>query len=374
MLRCQAYTLFQSILQGHTPNSKDIDSLLPQHPEEGLHLEFKDGKLLNKKKKERNAELRHHVSGFANSEGGLLVIGVEERREKNKPVHRSVSPCNSGSVGGDLAGWATRTLGQQIGAHLVPSPRIHVVQHSEGAVLILAIPRTDRLIPCWSEGGPTYSFRLGDGTYTMPEYLYADLTLGRRQRAELRPKANGTLLSQVPEWNLFSLQLVLENVSPIWVERVRVEMFGYVASSAWHVPAHSSRTSRRIAKEVPKSALRYFDVEQLHELNSGVARLAGINASKQTNIVLGYGERIAPFTDRDFSMQIEMPTQMKHIKWEAALLVSVQGATPEWHQYSVTIDNDTRNTKDEVISQCDGFRRPRVFYGSLDEYIERGLE
>jgi len=49
-------------------------------PNEDLYLEFKDGAETNDQKKAART-LRQYTSGFANSDGGLIVFGVSDAKD-----------------------------------------------------------------------------------------------------------------------------------------------------------------------------------------------------------------------------------------------------------------------------------------------------
>ena len=59
--------------------STDIEEFISKRVEESLNLEYKDIRILSK-----TDEVAKVVSSFANSDGGLLVVGVSEIKEKNK--------------------------------------------------------------------------------------------------------------------------------------------------------------------------------------------------------------------------------------------------------------------------------------------------
>ncbi len=57
--------------------SDDIQSLIDHHYEESVHLEFKGPGALDKTEKKRD-EISKDVASFANSDGGVIVYGVDE--------------------------------------------------------------------------------------------------------------------------------------------------------------------------------------------------------------------------------------------------------------------------------------------------------
>jgi len=56
-------------------NLEDLKSLIKNEVQENIHLDYKDGRAINRKK--RN-EIAKDVSAFANSDGGILIYGIRE--------------------------------------------------------------------------------------------------------------------------------------------------------------------------------------------------------------------------------------------------------------------------------------------------------
>src|SRR4051794_24625854 len=67
--------LLQSLMSGHTMTVSELDSLVNDAVPEDLFLDYKHGNELNKK--EPSLTIRQYMSGFANSEGGILIVGVD---------------------------------------------------------------------------------------------------------------------------------------------------------------------------------------------------------------------------------------------------------------------------------------------------------
>lgn len=59
----------------------DINSLIQYEVEESIHLEFKDGRALDKNDKKK-VEISKDISAFANSDGGIIIYGITEENHK----------------------------------------------------------------------------------------------------------------------------------------------------------------------------------------------------------------------------------------------------------------------------------------------------
>lgn len=59
----------------------DLTALIDNEAEESVHLEFKEARSLSKDDKKK-AEIAKDVSAFANSDGGIIVYGIEEQEHK----------------------------------------------------------------------------------------------------------------------------------------------------------------------------------------------------------------------------------------------------------------------------------------------------
>jgi len=66
-------------------NFEDILSLIKNEVEESIHLDFKDGKALDKSDAKRK-DISKDVASFANSDGGIIVYGMSEDNHKASKV------------------------------------------------------------------------------------------------------------------------------------------------------------------------------------------------------------------------------------------------------------------------------------------------
>lgn len=157
--------------------ARAIDSLIASKRVEGQWIEFKAGQLFKTEGAAKD-EIRRQISGFANAEGGVLVLGVTEP----DPLTglRTVDGCPP--VGGNAHDWVSRVLQD------VPTarPRVHPPVAVNGkSVLVIAVDRAPVIVPCPAKRGVVFYLRIGDSTHEVPGWLEADLVLGRRQRPHL---------------------------------------------------------------------------------------------------------------------------------------------------------------------------------------------
>lgn len=87
--------LLESLISGHQLSPEELDGLVADQVPEDLFLDYKHGRLLANHKAART--MREYLSAFANSEGGVLFVGVDNQNWE-------ITGC-SAPGGGDLAGW-----------------------------------------------------------------------------------------------------------------------------------------------------------------------------------------------------------------------------------------------------------------------------
>jgi hypothetical protein len=211
--------LLEQLIAGHQMTPDDLDDLLNNQIPEGPFLDYKHGNELEKKRPSET--IRQYLSGFANSEGGILIVGVDE-------ASWSVTGC-SAPGGKDLAEWAASCV-TPIASHFSPLPRFQVVEHSEGKVLVAFAGRSLNYVPCIKTGRLVYYLRFHDQTLEAPDYLISDLMLGRRQHPYLH--ITGAFLASLyrqdgPQGSgvmdlCFQPVFQCENQSLSWAESVRL--------------------------------------------------------------------------------------------------------------------------------------------------------
>ncbi len=218
--------LVEMMFDGYQPTAVDLNTLRKESWREGVHHDFKSGSMLgrratkkaNREVKKANREVRRYVAAFANSDGGLLVIGVGEPagQQGPRPLEPSLLP--------EAATWA-REVTAQLGPYLSPPLRLALVKIAGGEAILIAVQRAPQLVPVAVPDGVVFCFRHCDGTFDAPGYLLGDLIQGRRQHPVLEVKAEGVSYEAGGSHRSFLLlqyYLEIENVGLVEAEEIAV--------------------------------------------------------------------------------------------------------------------------------------------------------
>ena len=172
----QSRVLLQKLLQNEVLTELEVRNFVrgfrAQEEVEGQWFDMKAGALLRDPR--RNEKLRAAICGFANAEGGFLLIGYAESTQ----TFDGVRPVNNKQP----EQWAADALAQL--AQWI-RPRFVRMSVNGVEVLLVAVDRSRALAFCF-EDEPVYYLRFGHQTKAMPPSLVADLMLGRRARPDLR--------------------------------------------------------------------------------------------------------------------------------------------------------------------------------------------
>lgn len=316
-------------LSGEELTAAHLDALKTEQVKEDESIDYKSGAILKDRKKAART-VREYLSGFANSDGGVLVIGIEEVDKKPS----AITGCDAKDVGGDLGGWAARCV-TELGAYFSPFPRFMAVEHSGVEVLVCAVARSYNMVPVIEEGRPAYHFRLGDQMLRAPDYLLADLLLGRRARPIL--EVRGWVINNIsvaPARNgwgddlLFHVQVDLENAGLVWAE-----------NSKWGVIQESIVPSDFMRQPLPSYLHTAVDCDPIESREGGKLWKSGwqfhrggdIRLEKpfdvdsaifRPHIPLAYGGAFAPY------------------KWHAAMYLMAKNSAPVWYQITLSIDSE----------------------------------
>lgn len=172
-------------LFGVSIDSISIDMLkkfISLEPEENLHLEFKQGDWFAS---ENRNEISKVVSSFANSDGGILIIGVSENKDKGVSRAAKIvgSPMDVRHSKETLENILSSNISPKIG-----SIRISRLEDNGYSIFILDIPRGGR-VP-YMASDKRYYKRLNYQTTPMENYEVEDFIFGRRNPPRLSAKLN----------------------------------------------------------------------------------------------------------------------------------------------------------------------------------------
>lgn len=176
--------LLQSLLAGDELSAQAVVDLARNAPAESEYHDFKSGKIVGGGR-DVAGKLRWLAAGFANAEGGLLVIGVGDGTDAETGA-RVLEP--SPRSADDTVNSLTNAL-RPLAAQLVPALRVQAVAYDGGALAVVAIPRSDQLVRAPSGGKKgaelAYPLRFGDSVHACPAWLAADLLVGKRARPRM---------------------------------------------------------------------------------------------------------------------------------------------------------------------------------------------
>lgn len=189
----QTPQLLERLSSGHQLTIDELDDLVNCKIKEDQFLEFKSGKEVEEKDTPKT--IRDYLCGFANSDGGVLIIGVDAPAG----IATIVDGCNNHKKG-DLADWASRCL-TPVAGYFSPVPKFQVLQHPNGEVLICVVQRSLNLIPQIENQQLVYYLRIHEQTLKAPEYLISDLLLGHKQKPDF----------DIVDYKAFNFRRILES-------------------------------------------------------------------------------------------------------------------------------------------------------------------
>jgi hypothetical protein len=367
MEKIESLALLNAVLSGEKIHPDKIEEFLRAKYKEDSYLDYKSGGL-NFEDAEAKQELRRDITAFANSNGGLLIIGVNRKHE----VDGITAPG-----GTSPSAWAANVL-HNIAGHFHPSLKLHEVEHAKGKILIIAAHRNVTLIPLVEKGraGPVFYLRSGDTKFAAPDYLMADLFLGRRQspiiNVSLRDKrpvwiqqnwANrppDRILEQGPFYTFGSFHsfITVANVGLSWIDEQRCGIIGYsFGPRAGIIGTHSS-----IFLPVSDGIRQAIDIEP----PGGLLGPTGAEIPPELFHVDITGESrqatsLHPFSSLTYKTQGFIFPQLMEWWMDAAIYFVSRNGPPEWYQ----IHYEYQKIGNEFIELADLSRtheRPKVSF------------
>ncbi len=351
------FTVLRSVLDCDSLADRQILELPQQHVQEDLWLDYKRGQELEKPKRERAADLRRWISGFANAGGGLLLLGIAGGEGDDSGDRWRVTGCDPGHVGGSLSEWASRCL-TPLAAYLSPPPIIREIPHENGPILAIAVDRAPNLVPVVEGGVLAYYLRIGDQTLRIDPYLHSDLVLGRRRApqltlsAELEPLAN--LRRTGPT---FEIRFRFENSGLVWVPRFQFVVVAYVARHRSPDNPPFVGTSDAVRREVHVRPMG-TDLKQHVHLQMAAHEI--------------WPEKgLPPLQWGVWRYRVPYPAMPDPVRWLGAVCLLPSNGLPQWCQLSVTLAGNTiapqLSTGVPFCQPVAPGTQPQIAYGNLEE-------
>jgi hypothetical protein len=337
-------------LEGIKLDAESLDGFIHRFQED-QYLDYKDGEITAKTNKERAKKtIRSYVCGFANSEGGILIVGVTDQEP------HEVSPCSP--VGNEsIDRWAEDLL-RDIAPRLSPPPRIYVVDHKKGPVLVIAVARAGELVPCVEAGQLKFFLRIGESTIEAPPYLISDLVLGRRQRPNIDLTATP---EQPPPFERaktigVTIRFLAENVGMVTAEQLALGVATWIVGPK--------------VDSINEHLLSYIDIGET-PVNDAYWSLRHYTAKPRYPEVT----RLPAFERILFESIVGVPLPFTEVPTEivAAVYLLSKGSPPLWFEFSFRCHRSSEGTVETsrgVISDCKTCRiltgRPRVVCSFMD--------
>lgn len=171
--------LLDDVLGRRPVDATILAGLVREKVGEGSFHEYKRGLWLTTA--DVKQELRAQVSGFANAEGGVVIIGIVG----GEPSQGAAAWSFEAPTCPDPAGW-DEWLGRFL-SEISAKTRVEwqVVSVNGVDVVVVAANRAEALIRVYEKPNLVCHLRVGPQTVPIPETLFADLALGRRVKPDL---------------------------------------------------------------------------------------------------------------------------------------------------------------------------------------------
>jgi len=343
-----SYQLLTGLLERQTPTEAQVDTIIQTLADENQYVEYKDGR---QPREDLRRTVRRWTTGFANADGGVLVLGISEPDKAKSEPRKVVGITVPG--GGSAAEWATDVL-----RPFFPlPPRIALVKHREGDVLFIAAERAPELLSYAEANEPRYALRVGHSTVDIPPYLLADLLLGRRNHPVLNLR-QVELESEVDLRNpTMPLRIAIEVENLSFIKATETEIWTVAWSVEWEPTPPNSLL------------LQSLDVESPLTPVATANRMQGRKWMLLHSRVTNFPTTIRPFSVVSGAVHVaELPFEPAAGGVTFALYTMPEGSMPGWYEIS------TRYAlhQDEGVNRLVGkpkwerltTRRPRITWYS----------
>jgi len=187
----------------------DFEKYISNKQEEHSQLEFKTIKNSNLRSADDKKNLAKCLSGFANSEGGLIVWGVEAKKnEEDIDCATKLIPINKIDL---FISRLNELTGDAIKSQLSGIVHKKIVKEADTGFAITYVPESETLPHMAKLGEDRYYKRSGDSLYKMEHYDIADM-FGKRPNPKLILKYNFNFDFTKPGAARFLITLILHNL------------------------------------------------------------------------------------------------------------------------------------------------------------------
>jgi hypothetical protein len=331
MKRHVARAMLDKMLTGDVLQESDLRALMAVDNEH-QHVDFKHGSLTDDRDEAKQV-VRSYATGFANADGGLLVIGVSDGPPAQRRITKTKRPG-----GATLDSWARSCL-EDFAGQLVPFPRFQVLNVEGCDVLIVATARAPAMVPCHEKGARVYHLRVGDSTKPVPDYLLSDLLLGRRAHPILevrRSGKGGAVNGGQGSWQL-GFGFEVENRGLVTASGVRIGLI------LWGMRPQQGQDRGAVASEHLRS---FIDVVPCPDHVEGVP-MAPVHL-----ISVRDKPDVGPFDLlRVFVNELVIP-QLNGEPMRSALYVVSNGHPPEFYQFDWTTPSKHGDSIESTITRA----------------------
>lgn len=318
--------LIDAAMSGYEITPTDLDDLISKPEPEGLFLDYKHGNELKDARKARST-VRQYVSGFANSSGGMLIIGVDEETW-------TITGCTAPG-GHDLATWAADCI-SGVAPYFSPLPRFQIIKHPQGNVLVAVTERSQGLVPCFEAGDIVYYLRFHDQTLQSktikaPDYLINDLLLGRRQQPYL--EITDAMISSiaVDHSNAHldihtALIFSVSNLNLSWADGVRIGCIAWGKQRFTNPPLISHYLHSYFDTQAVDIQPSHVPWELIH-IRTGIVGLEALEAIALSDIPVP-------------ALPMRVRQTWSHYYWKAAIYLLSKSAAPVWYQLILIVSDE----------------------------------
>jgi hypothetical protein len=196
----------------------DLQTLLDDHAQEGLYLEFKRGAALDKTSEKRN-ELIKDCTGFANAAGGMIIYGIAEQDINGVSAAATLSPVTNTDIDRN---WITEILRSNTNP---PLSRFEITEialpRDEGRVVIIEVDASSTAHQSLSDF--RYYQRVGAVTSPMVDFQIRDV-MNRRSRPAIHIDFRMNRHQISSEIHRYFLEATINNIGPITLEKWWLEI------------------------------------------------------------------------------------------------------------------------------------------------------